>query len=148
MIWYFELPIFGLHRSSGVPVISDQVLPEDLAPVEVPDQSTSQDKVPEEVVVEEAPEQVTRATAELDPLVIETPSVEVDASERSQQVPITVDNPSQPNKFPFRPRFIEDKELDEAWQKVSDTQLKMHPDLIFAGYNDQAIRVSILRPVT
>ena len=112
--------------------------------MEVLDQSTSQDKVPEETVIEEAPEQVSKPTVELDPLVVLTPSAEVDAPKGPQQVPTNVGNPSQPNKFPFRPRFINDKELDEAWEKISDNQIKMDHDLIFAGYNDLAIRVSIL----
>ena len=59
-----------------------------------------------------------------DPLVILTPSVEVDIPEDSQQVPPLVGNSSQSNKFPFCPRFIEDKELDEAWGKISDRQAK------------------------
>ena len=86
MIWCFELPFFVLYRSSGVLVDSDQNLPEDLAPVEVVDQSTSQDKVPEGTVVVEAPEQVSKPTVELDPLVVLTPSAEVDASKGPQQV--------------------------------------------------------------
>ena len=85
--------------------------------MEVLDQSNSQDKVPEETVVEEAPEHVSRTTVELDPLVVLTPSAEVDAPEGPQQVPTSVGNPSQPNKFPFCPRFINDKELDDAWGK-------------------------------
>ena len=44
-----------MYRSSGVPVDSDQNLPEDPTPVEVIDQSFSQDKVPEGTVVVEAP---------------------------------------------------------------------------------------------
>ena len=110
-------------------------------------QNTSQDKVPEDKVVEEAPKQVSVPAVLQDPVVILTPSVEVDAPEGLQQVPTNVGNPPQPNKFPFRPRFIHDKELDEAWRKISDNHIKMNPDLIFAGYNDLAIRVSILRPV-
>ena len=140
--------MFVLHRSSGVPVDPDQNLPEDSASVEVHDQSTSQDKIPESRVVGEAPEQVSRTTVELEPLVIQTPSAEVETPEGLQQVPTTVGNSSHPNKFPFRPQFIEDKELDEAWGRISDNQIKMYPDMIFAGYNDQAIRVSILRPVS
>lgn len=143
MIWCFELPFFVLYRSSGVPVDSDQNLPEDPAPVEVIDQSTSQDKVPEVIVVEEAPEQVPKTTIELDPLVVLTPSTEVDAPKGPQQVLTNVGNPSQPDKFPFHPRFIEDKELDKACGKISDHQIKMRPDLIFEGYNDLAIRVTI-----
>lgn len=133
-----------MYRSSGVSADSDQTLPEDPAPVEVLDQSTSQDKVPEETVVKEAPEHVSRTTVELDPLVVLTPFAEVDALEGPQQVPTSVGNPSQPNKFPFRPRFINDKELDEAWGKISDNQIKMYPDMTFASYNDLVIQVSIL----
>ena len=147
MICCFELPFFILHRSSGVPIDSDQNLPEDLAPVEVIDQSISQDRIPEETVVAEAPEQVSEPMDELDPLVVRIPSAEVDASQGLQQVPTSVGNPSHPNKFPFRPRFIENKELDEAWGKISDHYMKRNPDLIFSGYNDLAIRVCILRPV-
>ena len=77
IIWCFELPFFVLYKSSGVPVDSDQNLPEDPTPVEVIDQSTSQDKVPEVIVVEEAPEQVPKTTVELDPLVVLTPSTEM-----------------------------------------------------------------------
>ena len=98
-------------------------------------------------MVVEAPEQVSKPTVELDPLVVLIPSAEVDASKGPQQVPTNVGNPSQPDKFPFHPRFIENKELDEAWGKISDYHMKMNPGLIFAGYNDLAIRVCILRPV-
>ena len=62
MIWSFELPFFVLYRSSSVPIISDQNVPKDQAPVEVLIQSTSQDKVLEDKVVEEAPEQVSVPT--------------------------------------------------------------------------------------
>ena len=95
-------------------------------------------------VVETAPEQVapTPASAQ-DPLVILTPSTEVDIPGISQQVPPPVGNSPQSNKFPFHPRFIENKELDEAWGKVSDRQAMIGPDTIFAEYNDLAIRVSI-----
>ena len=72
-----------------------------------------------------------------------TPSAEVDVSEGPQQFPTPVGNSSQPNKFSFCPRFIEDKELDEVWGKVLDHQAKTDPDTIFAEYNDVAIRVSI-----
>lgn len=143
MIWCFELPFFVLYRSSGVPVIFDQNLPEDQAPVEVLVQGTSQDKVPNDKVVEKAPEQVVKPTVELDPVVILTPYVEVVAPEGPQQVPTPVGNPSQPNKFPFVPLFIDDKELDEAWRRISDHQIKIGPDIIFADYNEVAIRVSI-----
>ena len=115
--------------------------------MEVIDQSISQDKVPEETVVAEAPEQVSKPTVELDPLVVRIPSAEVDALQGPQQVPTSVGNPSHPNKCPFRPRFIENKELDEAWGKISDHYMKRNPNLIFSGYNDLAIRVCILRPV-
>lgn len=94
-------------------------------------------------MVEEALEQVSMPTVELDPMVVLTPSAEVDASKGPEQIPTNVGNPSQPDKFPFHPRFIEDKELDEAWGKILDHQIKMHPDSIFGGYNDLAIRVSI-----
>ena len=147
MIWCFELPFFVLYRSSGVPVDSDQNPPEDPTPVEVFDRSTPQEKISEEIVVGEAPEQASEPTVELDPLVVRIPFAEVDAPKGPEQVPTNVGNPSQPNKFPFHPRFIENKELDEAWGKISDHQIKMDPDLIFAGYNELAIRVSILRPV-
>ena len=136
-----------MYRSSGVPVDLDQNLPENPAPVEVIDQSIPQDEILEETVVGEAPEQVSEPVVELDPLVVRVPSTKVDGLQGPQQVPITIGNPSHPNKFPFRPRFIEDKELDEAWGKVSDLYMKMDPDLIFSGYNDWAIRVCILRPV-
>ena len=117
MIWRFELPFFVLYRSSGVPVDSDQNLPEDLAPVEVIDQSISQDKVPEETVVAEAPEQVSEPMDELDPLVVRIPSAEVDASQGLQQVPTSVGNPSHPNKFPFRPRFTRIRSLTRCGEK-------------------------------
>ena len=136
-----------MYRSSGVPIDLDQNLPENPAPVEVIDQSIPQDEVLEETVVVEAPEQVSEVVVELDPLVVRMPSAEVDGLQGLQQVPISVGDPSHPNKFPFRPRFIEDKELDEAWGKISDHHMKMNPDLIFSGYNDLAIRVCILRPV-
>ena len=94
-------------------------------------------------MVEEAPEQATMPELVLDPMVIITPTTEVEIPKDPQQVPTPVSNPSQTNKFPFSPRFIEDKELDEAWGKISDRQAKTSPDTIFAEYNDVAIRVSI-----
>ena len=103
----------------------------------------SQGKVPKDKVVEEIPEQVSMPMVEQDPVVILTPFAEVDASEGPQQVPTPVGNPSRPNKFSFCPRFIEDKELDEVWGRISDHQLKIGPDIIFADYNDVGIRVSI-----
>ena len=108
---------------------------------EVLDQISPQTKVAEDKVVEECSEQVS-ASAQ-DPLVILTPSVEVDIPGISQQVPPPVGNFASPNKFPFHPRFIENKELDEAWGKISDRQAMIGPDTIFAEYNDLAIRVSI-----
>ena len=136
-----------MYRSSGVPIELDQNLLENPAPVEVIDQSIPQDEVLEETVVVEAPEQVQEPVVELDPLIVRIPSAEVDGLQGLQQVPISIGDPSHPNKFPFRPRFIEDKELDEAWGKISDHHMKMNPDLIFSGYNNLAIRVCILRPV-
>ena len=132
-----------MHRSSGVPVVSDQSIPEDQAIEEARDQSTPQAKIPEDKVVEEAPEQVSVPELVQDPIVILTPSVEVDIPEDPQQVPTPVDNSSQANKLPFHPRFIEDKELDEVWGEISDRQAKTGPDTIFAEYNDVAILVSI-----
>ena len=132
-----------MYRSSGVLVVSDQNTPEDEATEEALDQHTPRAKVPEDEVVKEAPEQVAAPASAQDPLVILTPSVEVDIPEDSQQVPPPVGNFSKSNKFPFNPRFIEDKELDEAWGKVSDRQAETGPDIIFAEYNDVVIRVSI-----
>ena len=108
---------------------------------EVLDQISPQTKVAEDKVVEENSEQVS-ASAQ-DPLVILTPSAEVDIPGISQQVPPPVGNSSSPNKFPFHPRFVENKELDEAWGKISDRQAMIGPDTIFAEYNDLTIRVSI-----
>lgn len=75
-----------------------------------------------------------------DPVVILAPSVEVDVPEGFQRVPTPVGNSSQSNKFPFCPRFIEDKKLDEVWRKVSDRQAEIGSNTIFAEYNDVAIR--------
>ena len=141
-----EFLCFLLYRSSGVPVVSDQDIPQERDHVdevieEVLDQIAPQAKVAE--AVETAPEQVPMSASAQDPLVILTPSTEVDIPGISQQVPLPVGNSSQSNKFPFHPRFIENKELDEAWGKVSDRQAMIGPDTIFAEYNDLAIRVSI-----
>ena len=113
---------------------------------EVLDQNAPQAKVAEDEVVKEGPEQVSVPASAQDPLVILTPSVEVDVPKDSQRISIPAANSSEANKFPFCPRFIEDKELDEAWGKVSDRQAETGPDTIFADYNDVAIRVSVLRP--
>ena len=110
---------------------------------EVLDQNAPQAKVAEDKVVEKAPEQVPMPASAQDPLVILSPSAEVDAPRDSQQVPPPVGNSSRSNKFPFNPRFIEDKELDEAWGKISNHQAETGPDTIFSEYNDVAIRVSI-----
>lgn len=108
---------------------------------EVSDQNAPQAKTAEDKVVGGAPEQIS-ASAQ-DPLVILTPSTEVVIPGDFQQVPPPVGSSSKPNKFPFRPRFTEDKELDEAWGRLSDRQAKTSPDKIFADYNDVVIRVSV-----
>ena len=110
---------------------------------EARDQSTLQAKIPEDKVVEEAPEQASVPELVLDPVVILTPSAEVEIPKDPQQVPTPVSNSSQIDKFPFSPRFIEDNELDKVWGTISDRQAKTGPDVIFAEYNDVAIRVSI-----
>ena len=110
---------------------------------EVLDQIAPQAIVAEDEAIETAPEQVPMPASAQDPLVILTPSAEVDIPGDSQQVPLPVGNSSRSNKFPFHPRFIENKELDEAWGKISDRQAMIGPDTIFAEYNDLAIRVSI-----
>ena len=63
-------------------------------------------------MVKEAPEQASVPELVQDPVVILTLSAEVDIPKDPQQVSTPVGNSSQTNKFPFCPRFIEDKELD------------------------------------
>ena len=92
-----------MHRSSVVLVASDQNIPEDQAIEGALDQNTPQAKVLEDKVVEEAPEQVSVPALVQDPVVILTPSVEVDVPEDPQQVPTLVGNSSQSNKFLFCP---------------------------------------------
>lgn len=132
-------------RSSSVPVVFDQNAPQEKVPgeevvLEVSEQDIPLEKTGEDRVATEALEHVTAPTSAQDPLIILTPSPEVVISGDPQQVPPPPGNTSQVNKFSFSPRFIEDKELDEAWGKISDRQTEIDPDMIFAEYNDMAIR--------